>query len=216
MHVRTASLSLIASPLHRTCLTWLLLALCGATLWLPAGAQNLPKATVSKSATQLPGARYAWVAMPARLAAESDARVQDAKFRQQLQAALDKALQAKGYRLVPASQADILVAYRVGIRDLEQALVKEQPASATPQAAMSCTAEGCSQLVIRSEAGTPVLSPRVKHETEGGLQVEVLEPREIRVVWRATQRGAVKRGEVTQARLDALARNVLAELPAVK
>jgi hypothetical protein len=215
--MRIASLSLIASSFLRTRLALLLLlALAAVLIGLPAVAQTLPKATVSKSATQLPGARYAWVAMPPRLAAESDARVQDASFRKQLQAALDKAMQAKGYRLAPASQADVLVAYRVGIRDLEQQLVREQPASATPQSAMACTADGCSQLVIRSDAGTPVLSPRVKHETEGGLQVEVLEPREIRVVWRATQRGAVKRGEVTQARLDALARNVLAELPAAK
>lgn len=199
----------------------LLLALAAAVAASPQVlAQSTPAAkpqvTVSKSATALPGPHYAWVDMPARLEAESDARVQDPQFRQRLQAALDKALQAKGYRPAPAGQADILVAYRVGVRDVEQVDVRETAAAGagTPQAAIECKAGGCSQLVVRNDSGVPVLKTSVRHETEGGLLIEVLEAGQLRVVWRALERGAVKPGDATQPRLDAIATDVLAELPA--
>ena len=61
--------------------------------------------TVSKQATSLPGPTYTWVALQQKLEVEADARVQDAQFRVQLQSALDKALQAKGYRPAAAARA---------------------------------------------------------------------------------------------------------------
>jgi hypothetical protein len=190
-----------------------------ASLILPAAAQQ-GSVKVSKTATSLPGPRYAWVASPTTLPAENDRRVQDPAFRQRLQAALDKALQAKGYRLVSgASQADFLVAYRVGVQDVEEVHVKDIPApkgdGSVPQAAIECRAGGCSQLVAQTSGGQAALKTTVKHSTEGGLLVEVIEPKTIRVLWRALARGAVKRGEAKQSRLDVIAVQTLDSLPAL-
>ena len=87
-----------------------------ATLMPAAVAQSrkqpVAQVEVSKGATSLPGPTYAWVPMPARLEAELDQRAQDPAFRTRLQASLDKALQAKGYRrLLGAEEA----AHELGI-----------------------------------------------------------------------------------------------------
>jgi len=172
--------------------------------------------TVSMPASQLPGPRYAWVPMPARLAAESDPRVLDPQFRQRLQAALDSALQAKGYQAAGStSQADFLVAFRVGVRDGEQTLLRNEGVGSapTPQATVECTADGCSQMVVPGGDGAPVMDLTRARYVEGGLQVEVIEPKTIRVVWRALNRGTVSRNDGTQARLDGIARETLAQLP---
>ena len=44
--------------------------------------------------------------------------------------------------------------------------------------------------------------------------IEVIEPRTVRVLWRALNRGDVKRGDGEQASLDAIAANTLKQLPA--
>lgn len=209
------------NPLLRS--SWLRsagLALAAALVFvLPATAQQ-GSVKVSKTATSLPGPRYAWVTSPTTLPAENDQRVQDPAFRKRLQAALDKALQAKGYRLVSgASQADFIVAYRVGVQDVEEVHVKDVPVpkgdGSVPQAAIECRAGGCSQLVTQTSGGQAALKTAVKHSTEGGLLVEVIEPKTIRVLWRALARGAVKHGEAKQSRLDVIAVQTLDSLPAM-
>ena len=181
-----------------------------------ARAAPTSQVTVSKQATRLPGLRYAWVPMPAQLPAESDPRVLDPQFRARLQAALDKALQAKGYQLVSSpKESDFLVAFRVGMRDGEQALLRNEGVGSqpTPQATMECNSDGCSQMVVPGGDGAPVMDIKRTRYVEGGLQIEVIEPKSIRVVWRALNRGTVKRADASGSRLDAIARETLAQLP---
>ncbi len=197
------------------------LALCllaGTGCSSDAGARVAPSSqvTVSMPATQLPGLRYAWVPMPGQLPAESDPRVLDPQFRARLQASLDRALQGKGYELVTSTaQADFLVAYRVGVRDGEQVLLRDEGVGSqpTPQATVECTSNGCSQMVVPGGDGAPVMDIRRARFVEGALQVEVIEPKSIRVVWRALNRGTVSRQEGSASRLDAIARDTLAQLP---
>lgn len=180
----------------------------------PAAPSN--QVTVSMPAQRLPGLRYAWVPMPAQLPAESDPRVLDPQFRQRLQASLDKALQAKGYqRVASPAQSDFLVAFRVGMRDGEQALLRNEGVGSqpTPQATVECNSEGCSQMVVPGGDGAPVMDIKRTRYVEGGLQIEVIEPKSIRVVWRALNRGTVKRSDGSAKRLDAIARETLAQLP---
>lgn len=185
----------------------------------PAVAAPVPpgnQVTVSMPAQRLPGLRYAWVPMPAQLPAESDPRVLDPQFRQRLQDALDKALQAKGYqRVASPAQSDFLVAFRVGVSDTEQTLVRNEGVGSqpTPQATVECTSEGCSQMVVPGGDGAPVMDIKRTRYVEGGLQIEVIEPKSIRVVWRALNRGTVKRNDGSAKRLDAIARETLAQLP---
>ena len=146
------------TSLLRAVVAGLMLATSAGVL-LPATAIAAPpQVTVLKPAAALPGTRYAWVPMPAPLAVEADPRVQDPQFRARLQAAWDKALQAKGYQPASAlAKADFFIAYRVGVRDLEQTLVDDAGSSpATSQATFECSGAGCSQLVTRGAGGTPL------------------------------------------------------------
>lgn len=199
--------------------------LCGLVLatagcsFSPTAARTPPAGhvTVTTTASVLPGQGYAFVPMPAPTAAERDARVQDAQFRDRLQVALERALQAKGYRPVARGEAAFLVAHRVGVRDLEQVSpVAAETGGVTPMSAVKCTGMGCSQLVMRNDSGAPVLRYRTSERTEGGLLVEVIEPSSIRVVWRALNTMTVQVGDGEQARLDAIATQTLADLPAYR
>lgn len=178
-------------------------------------AQTPTEITVSKAAASLPGPRYAWIAMPQRLKAEADVRVQDLQLRGRIQSAIDKALQAKGYRLANnASQADFQVAYRVGVRDAESAKVEDAGPDSAPEAAIECRQGGCSQIVARGGDGSLRMHVETTDYVEGGLMVEILEPGQIRVLWRALYKGTVhgpKDG--AQAHLDAIAGQTLAQLP---
>jgi len=187
----------------------------GLMAFTTASIAASPQVKVSKPATSLPGTRYSWFPMPQVLPAESDQRVLDQRFREQLQAALDKALQAKGYR--PAAngeRADFVIAYRVGVRDVTQTTVRDSPASSAPQSAVQCGLDGCSQIVTMGNTGSPELKLDTVTSMEGGLMLEVLEPGSVRVLWRALNRGTVKPGKISQKRLDAVATNTLAQLPA--
>ena len=187
---------------------------CGMAV-SPARAATPTQVTVSKRAASLPGPRYRWLAMPAQREEERDARVQDTRFREALQASLDKALQAKGYRPAGAAETpDVVVGYRVGVREVEQTTVEDIPSGDdTPLAAFQCSGGDCSQVAVMNH-GAPVTKLDTEHRTEGGLLVEVLEPGSIRVLWRALNRGTVAPGKVTPSRLDRVARDTLKSLPA--
>ena len=201
--------------LHRVPVVAALACLLALTAAPPAKAAT-PQVTVSKRAASLPGPRYRWIDMPAQRAEERDARLQDTRFRDSLQAALDKALQAKGYRLAEAgARPDVIVGYRVGVRRVEETKVEEIPAGdGTPLAAFQCSGGDCSQLAVMGSEGAPVMKMETEQRTEGGLLVEVLEPGTIRVLWRALNRGTVKPGKVTPARLEQVAAATLKSLPA--
>ncbi|MFC3816761.1 DUF4136 domain-containing protein [Lysobacter sp. GCM10012299] len=172
---------------------------------------------VSKPATSLPGTRYAWVAMPPQQAAEFDKRVQDPKLRQRVQAALDKALQAKGYRRIEdVRQADIAVAYRVGVRDTEETTVRDTGLASANETAVQCKAGGCSQIVTKGDNGVPAVKLDTKMMVEGGLLVEVLQPADIRVLWRALYRGSVRARKGASVNLDTVATQTLAQLPTAR
>ena len=169
--------------------------------------------TVSKRAASLPGPTYTWAAMPQMKEVEKDARLQDPQLRARLQAALDKALKAKGYRVADdPTKADFIIAYRVGVREVQQATLQGDQ-GATPLTVLACDWDTCSQLVVMNDS-TPTMKVVTTDQAEGGLMIEVIEPRTIRVLWRALNRGTVKRGDGAQAPLDAIAANTLAQLPA--
>ncbi|WP_206860928.1 DUF4136 domain-containing protein [Lysobacter changpingensis] len=191
-----------------------------ATLMPAAVAQSrkqpVAQVDVSKGATSLPGPTYAWVPMPARLEAELDQRAQDPAFRTRLQASLDKALQAKGYRRIEdVRKADLAVAYRVGVRDVQQTSVTERATQggSLRESAVECGPGGCSQIVSQGAGGVPTFKVHTVDTVEGGLQVEVIQPSDIRVLWRALYRGSMKAKDTGHVNLDAIATQTLASLP---
>jgi hypothetical protein len=169
---------------------------------------------VSKAASSMPGPRYAWVDMPPQVAAEFDKRAQDPKLRQRVQAALDKAMQAKGYRRSDdAGNADFILAYRVGVRDAQQAMVRDTGMKQARETSVECRAGGCSQIVTQGDNGVPTMKVDTIDLVEGGLMVEALKPADVRVLWRALYRGSVRAGSTGSVDLDAVARKTLAQLP---
>lgn len=176
--------------------------------------QPVAQVTVSKPAASLPGSRYAWVVMPPQVAEELDKRVQDPKLRQRLQAALDKVLRDKGYsRTESIKQADIALAYRVGVRDAQQTTIRDSSSQSAGETAIECRADGCSQIVTQGANGAPTIALDTENITEGGLLVEVLQPGEIRVLWRALYRGSVRTKDGPSIDLDKVAALTLAQLP---
>lgn len=203
----------LAKPISAACIACALVL--GAALDAAAAPVPLSRteATVSKSATSLPGPTYAWVAMPEQKDVQKDARVTDPQLRARLRLALDKAMQAKGYRLADdPAKADFIVAYGVGVRDVQATTVKGDQ-GATPLSVLACDWDDCSQLVIMNDSA-PKMKVETTESTEGGLMVEVIEPRTVRVLWRALNKGAVKRGDGSQKSLDVIAAHTLARLPA--
>jgi hypothetical protein len=176
--------------------------------------KRVPKGqvTVSKAASSLPGRTYAWVDMPATQAAEFDQRVQDPALRQRLQDALDKALAAKGYVRTPMAQADLAVAYRVGVRDTRESIVHEGIGGAGASA-VRCSGGDCSQIVMPGETGLATVAIETQDLIEGGLMVEVLKPNEIRVLWRALFKGQIQARDRGTVDLEAVATKTLAKLP---
>ena len=192
---------------------------CVLSLVFAANAAAAPvplskrEATVSKSATSLPGPTYRWVAMPEQKDVQKDARVRDPELVARLKKALDKAMKAKGYRLAEdPAQADFIMAYGVGVRDVQQTTVKGDN-GATPLSVLACDWDDCSQLVIMNDSA-PQQKVKTIDSAEGGLMIEVIEPRTVRVLWRALNQGAVKRGDGSQKTLDEIAAHTLARLPA--
>jgi hypothetical protein len=182
-----------------------------------AGAPQGGGVQVTVAATQLPGARYAWAPMPTEYTEQADPRVLDPAFRQRLRNAMDSALAAKGYqRVETAAQADWLAAYRVGVRDQERMVPANQGAGSGPTRmnAVQCTRSGCSQLVVPGNDGSLVLDMRRVSYVEGALQVEAVDPHSAQVLWSAINRGTVRRSDGGQSRLDAIAAQTLADLPA--
>jgi hypothetical protein len=215
-HHRIARNARIARTAATLLLCGLLAAAAGCS-FSPTAARSTPagKVTVAMPASVMPGQGYAFVPLLPSTSAEKDARVQDEQFRARLQQALERALQDKGYRPVDIARADFLVAYRVGVRDLREVQpVVEETSGATRMSAIECTGAGCSQLVVRNDTGAPVVRYSASERTEGGLQEEMVEPASLRVVWSALNTGTVRPGDGEQARLDAIAAQTLAQLPA--
>lgn len=192
---------------------------CGLSLAFVAGSvaaqdtMSHSDVTVSKRAASLPGPTYTWAESPKVKEVEKHARLQDPQLRARLQAALDKALQAKGYRpAADRTKADFVIAYRVGIREVQEATLQGDD-GATPLTIVACDWADCSQVVVTNDS-VPTMKLVTTDRAEGGLMIEVIEPRTIRVVWRALNRGEVKRGDGEQASLDAIAANTLKQLPA--
>ena len=192
---------------------------CGLALTFVAGSAaaadplSRSQVTVSKHAASLPGPTYTWAESPKVKEAEHHASLQNPQLRARLQAALDKALRAKGYRpAADRTKADFVIAYRAGIREAQEATVQGDQ-GATPLAVLRCDWDDCSQLMVMNDS-TPTMKVVTTDHAEGGLMIEVIEPRTIRVLWRALNRGEVKRGDGEQATLDAIASNTLRQLPA--
>lgn len=144
-----------------------------------------------------PRAAYAWAPQPAA----ADPRL-TAEVQQKVKTAIDRALAAKGYRLVsdPAA-AQLLVTYRLGLQ--EQARSQVEVGGGAPA---YCGPRGCGQ------------GPVDVHQeqfTEGTLSLELTDRASGKLAWRAVSRKPVlyESSGGSQARLNAVAAEMTKSLP---
>ena len=98
------------------------------------------------------------------------------------------------------------------MRDVQATQVES--GGSTRMAGVKCTGGGCSQLVVRSDDGAPIVRYSERGYTEGGLLVEMVESQSLRVIWSALNTGTVNPGGGQQDRLNAVAARTLEQLPA--
>ena len=102
-----------------------------------------------------------------------------------------------------------------GLRlDARAFVMKGGGSGPTRMNAIQCTSAGCSQLVAPGNDGSLELDMRRVTFVEGALQVEAIDPHSAHVLWSAINRGTVRRSDARQNRLDAIAAQTLAGLPA--
>ncbi len=96
---------------------------------------------------------------------------------------------------------------------LSQLATKGKGAASTREAGIECGQGGCSQIITHGSDGFPVVKVKTTDYVEGGLLIEVVKPITIQLLWSAFNLGAVHEGDGSQARLDVIARDTLAQLP---
>jgi hypothetical protein len=162
------------------------------------------------------GATFAWQPVARERAEELDPRVDNDIVRGLLQRAIERVLLDKGYRAEPdPARADLLVSFRVGVRDRREERQEVRSAPAIPTTRIVCGARGCVPLTVWGWYGPPIVSTRTIEYTEGGVMVDLVDRASGRLGWRGTVSDRLHRGAVpAQAVVDEAMRAALATLPA--
>jgi hypothetical protein len=162
------------------------------------------------------GATFAWQPVARERAEELDPRVDNDIVRGLLQRAIERALLDKGYRAEPdPARADLLVSFRVGVRDRREERQEVRSAPAMPSTRIVCGARGCVPLTVWGWYGPPTVSTRTIEYTEGGVMVDLVDRASGRLGWRGTVSDRLHGGGLPdQATVDDAMRAALATLPA--
>lgn len=180
-----------------------------------AACATSPKVSVLASAEQPVAAKtYAWEMVAPQSAAEQHPAIDNDIIRSRTEQAINAALAAKGYeRVNDRSLAELLVAYRIGLRSGTETRVEERPSMRHPRI-ITCSRFGCGNAFDWGYYGPPEVSVREITYTEGGLMVDVKNRATNTLVWRALYKDRVRgTKDGTQEGLNAIASETLASLP---
>jgi hypothetical protein len=171
----------------------------------PAGEVNVLQ---SSTATVVPGSTYAWAPITSSSQRASDPRVANDIIQQRIVGAFDNALAAKGYRKVSnPSQATLLVSYYVGL----EARQDVRSDTMGPPPAVACGFRGC--VGGWGFYGAPTLNVETINYTEGTVIFDLVDRSSGELAWRATSQQRVDSGDADQARLNAIAADMIKTLP---
>lgn len=162
------------------------------------------------------GATYAWGEKGTpELAGEGAPELTDATLQARIEVSIDTLLAQRGFRLVPADSAALLVHYHVGLERRRSVQTVVVAAKASEPAA-TCSASACWPDFSWGAYGPPHLEGRPMQYTEGALLVDLQQRRTGAVVFRAVGRDQVTAADASDDRIRDAVRHVLAALPAAR
>ncbi|GAA0637158.1 DUF4136 domain-containing protein [Brevundimonas lenta] len=191
--VRTAATVVAVSLLSLTA--------CGT----PAG-----DVSVLQSSTQsvIPGSTYAWAPFDPTVRSSADPRVANDIIQQRITSAFDAAMVARGFqRVSDPQQATLLVSYHIGLQDRTE--VRADNFGGPPMGA--CGFRGC--MGGWGWYGAPTLNVDTINYTHGTVIFDIVDRASGELAWRSTSQQRVDSGDADQARLNAIADDMLRSLP---
>lgn len=128
-----------------------------------------------------------------------------------IEAAIDRGLDARGYRQTTVPQAAFWVHYHVGV--LSGRRLEEQTVPTYGQTVV-CSLPDCRHSFVWGRYGAPEVTERLISYREGTLMIDIVERQSGRIAYRATARRELSAHERASSReLDKIVAEMLAELP---
>ncbi len=160
------------------------------------------------------GSTYAWGGVAQRkLPGEINLAAENSIVAGRLQRAIDKEMQAKGWRLVDSSSATFLVHYHVGVQDQTQTVTDAPPAPV----ALQCGAYRCYEgRYSWGYWGPPEATTREVVYRERGLMIDLEEARSSKLVWRAIWKHEATGEQPTEERVKKVVSETMKDLPSVR
>lgn len=158
---------------------------------------------------------YAWAPMAPRQGdAETDVRVDNTIVRDRIRSSVDKALAAKGYTLSNDNTgAQMLVAYRIGIRDRTRTDVNPLPSY--PYGASGCRFAACYAGGYNwGWWGPPDVSVTQYDYVEGRIIIDLSSNTPHKLLWRAMNDKRLDSNDSEQREIDKIVSKMLKKLPA--
>lgn len=181
-------------------------------LSLAACASHSPVMLVDRdSSVVMPAAgTYAWAKGQDVIAGEAATPVTP-EVHAALQAAVDRAMQARGYKLVPVTDAAFLVHFHVGVVAGKRVEEKSLPASGP---VVVCAVRECKDTFAWGYYGAPEVTTRLVSYREGTLLVDVEERLSQRIAYRAAATSDLrKHPRLDPVELDKVLSELFAQLP---
>lgn len=182
-------------------LSLLSLAACGT----PAGDVSVLQ---SNTRAVVPGSTYAWKPFDPAIKGAADPRVANDIIQQRITSAFDAAMQARGFRLVSdPRQATLLTSYHIGLENRTE--VRADNFGAPMGAA--CGFRGC--IGGWGWYGAPTTNVSTINYTHGTVIFDIVDSASGELAWRSMSQQRVDSGDADQARLNAIADDMLRSLP---
>jgi Domain of unknown function (DUF4136) len=180
-------------------------AALGALLLL-SGCETGKVTVLAEQAGAQIGRTYAW--HPAAGLRQGSPQVDNDIIRGRIEGAIDRTLAAKGYtRVASPAEADLLVAYHVGVREKTDVRVDQ-----TAPMGMACGHYRCGGWGW-GYYGAPTTSVSTYTYHEGNLMIDFTDSHSDKLVWRAVNQGQVSSKTSEQQNIDKIVTKTLEALP---
>ncbi|WP_082526103.1 DUF4136 domain-containing protein [Brevundimonas sp. Root1279] len=194
------SYSTVRAAAAAVAVSLLTLTACGT----PAGDVSVLQ---SSTRAVVPGSTYAWAPFDPSVRSAADVRVANDIIQQRITSAFDAAMQARGFRLVSdPRQATLLTSYHVGLENRTEVRADNFGA---PMGA--CGFRGC--MGGWGWYGAPTLNVDTINYTHGTVIFDIVDRASGELAWRSMSQQRVDSGDADQARLNAIADDMLRSLP---
>ncbi|WP_312162125.1 DUF4136 domain-containing protein [Phenylobacterium sp.] len=156
-----------------------------------------------------PGSTWAWA--PGAQPGSGDPRIDNDIIQGRIKSAVEGALAAKGYRLVDASSANLLVQYHIGLQNKTETRVDT---FGGPRPAVACGIRGCIGGYGWGMYGAPMdVDVRNIDYVEGTVMLDMIDRASGKLAWRATSQKRLDEKDADQAGVNAIVTDMVKSLP---